>query len=573
MSFLVAVLTFGSCFRLTLGDTFGGGFVVHEKSKFRRQRFERQLSLEGLRLGGFGSSAVAHERLDVHLHILERCQAKNATYCLLMEDFVHWTPGELIKTLREVLLLPRFDVAVLGRNENQIRCDDIEATFDHFSRLKCSPLFNYAVLVHYQYYAEMLTLLQEDNSEVCGYHTDVYFATERLYRVPSNAIWYIASPLPVKLRSHLLRTKGDFAARCALGLRSTKPIVMLHPMRTGGTSVCDMAAEWYLMAGRGGGGLIQNCRFDDVSGLGWSEWRQLSAVEVQKLYSEGIGFIAMEPSFTAWDDGQETVYNSFYNGSEQRYRWYKALSTDPTTSSFWGSYLTVLLVRDPIERYLSWLRFCSPTCIANMSDNPHAVTSEHPACLGGPVSIFIQLLFQPRIARSELDKLSPLRFDHTDGRGDRSFVAGCRGYHKGYHLAQASNCLTRHLLHLRSMPTESDLRAALDLLERFDVVMDLSIAPNESSVLLQEAFRKNMICGDQCERLKSLADLMMPHSHNARRKEPLAKALSSRAREVLEEHNAIDRALVSRAHQLIQQRYSQHQTAGVHFSRVNGLVW
>ena len=544
--FFLPVTLFFPAFWSTSADSFGGGFVVHEKSKFRRQRFEGQLLTEGLRLNGFGSSAVAHARLDVHLHILERCQANHATYCLIMEDFVHWKPGELIKTIKEALLLPRFDVAVLGRNENQIRCDDIEATFDHFSRLTCSPFFNYAVLVHHQYYSNMLNLLQEDSSEVCGYHTDVYFATERLYRVPSNALWYIASPLPVQLRSHLMRSKGHFAARCALGLHSTRPIVMLHPMRTGGTSVCDMAAEWYLMGGRGGGGLVQNCRVDDTSG-GGSEWRDLSAREVQGLYSKGVGFVAMEPSFTAWDDGQ--LSEAPYNGSEQRYRWYAALSS----TGFWGSYLTVLLVRDPVERYLSWLRFCQPTCIANLSGDPRAFTSTHPDCIGGPLSKFIQLLFQHRISRSELDMLSPLRFDH----GERIFTAGCRGYHKGYHLAQASNCLTRHLLHLRSAPTDSDLKTALDLVERFEVVMDLAVAPNESSALLQDAFRRNMNCGDHCELLNSLADLMMPHSHNTRSKEPFAKALSDRARELLEEHNLIDRAVVSRAHQLIQQRYSR----------------
>ena len=546
MSFLSVSLLFFNAFPSTSADSFGGGFVVHEKSKFRRQRFEGQLLAEGLRLNGFGSSAVAHARLDVHLHILERCQANRATYCLIMEDFVHWKPGELIKQIREALLL-RFDVAVLGRNENQIRCDDIEATFDHFSRLTCSPLFNYAVLVHHQYYSNMLNLLQEDNGEVCGYHTDVYFATERLYRVPSNALWYIASPLPVQLRSHLMRTKGHFAARCALGLHSTRPIVMLHPMRTGGTSVCDMAAEWYLMGSRGGGGLVQNCRVDDMSGVGGSEWRDLSAREVQGLYSKGVGFVAMEPSFTAWDDGQ--LSEAPYNGSEQRYRWYAALSS----TGFWGSYLTVLLVRDPVERYLSWLRFCQPTCIANLSGDPRAFTSTHPDCIGGPLSKFVQLLFQPRISRSELDMLSPLRFDH----GERIFTAGCRGYHKGYHLAQASNCLTRHLLHLPSAPTESDLKTALDLVERFEVVVDLTAAPNESSALLQDAFRRNMNCGNHCELLNSFADLMMPHSHNTRSKEPFAKALSDRARELLEEHNLIDRAVVSRAHQLIQQRYSR----------------
>lgn len=531
-------------------ETFGGGFVIHEKSKARRQRFQDQLQAEGLRLGGFGSTAVAHARLDVHLHILERCRAKKATYCLIMEDFVHWKPGKLTESLQQIIALPEFDLAVLGRNENLIRCDDIEATFNHLSRIRCSPFFNYAVLVHERYFSEMMDVLQDGSqSEVCGYHTDLYFATEKLYRVPSTALWYIASPLPVQLRSHLPRSKGDFAARCALGLQSTRPIVMLHPMRTGGTSVCDMAAEWYLMGGRGGGGLIQNCRTDYTESISeWPTWKYMLPQEVSGLYSKGLGFLAVEPSFTDWDDGQYSLHNK----SELRYRWYQALSSPKST--FWRSYLTVLLVRDPLERYLSWLRFCLPTCIISHSNGEaEAVTAEHSSCVAGPASKFIQMLFQPGITRSALDLASPLRFDSEE----RSFTAGCRGYHKSYHLAQASNCLARHLLHLKSAPTDSDLSLALELLQRFDVVMDLSVAANQSSALLQDAFRKNMDCQDHCELLHSLSDLMMPHSHNARRQEPVAKSLTVRARTILEKYNRIDMALVSRAHELIQWRYSQ----------------
>lgn len=95
-------------------ETFGGGFVIHEKSKARRQRFQDQLQAEGLKLGGFGSTAVAHARLDVHLHILERCRAKKATYCLIMEDFVHWKPGKLTESLQQIIALPEFD--------HQLRC-------------------------------------------------------------------------------------------------------------------------------------------------------------------------------------------------------------------------------------------------------------------------------------------------------------------------------------------------------------------------------------------------------------------------------------------------------------------
>lgn len=540
----------------------------HKKSTFRRQSFQERLAAEGLQLGVFLSQAVAHERLDVHLHILERCRAMETTYCLIMEDFVHWNPGELVESLKVAMQLPRWDVAVLGRNENQIRCDDIDPTFDRFSRLTCSPIFNYAVLVHGGYYSDLMDMFQAGDKEVCGYQTDIYFATEKLYRIPSTAFWFIASPLPVQLRSHLQIRKGDFAARCRFGLQSLKPIVMLHPMRTGGTSVCDIAAEWYPMGGRGGGGRIQNCRANLETDLDMS----VVPKEAQLLYSEGAGFVALEPSFTDWEDGHTATSNR----SQQRDRWYQAVHSK--RSGFWTSYLTVLLVRDPIERYLSWLRFCTPTCLTNVSeDNPQAVTAYHHDCYRLGVSKFIQLLFQPRISRSRLAMASTLRFHEAE---EHMFTTGCRGYHKQYHLSQASNCLTRHLLPLpATTPKDSHLTTALDVLERFDVVMDLTLSPNESSALLQDALRKNIHCGHHCDLLLSLADLMMPHSHNTRTREPLARSLSREALELLEEHNRLDRAVVAKAHQLIRTRSTQLRQKGPTLQRwyswcnFHGIDW
>ncbi|CAK9063548.1 unnamed protein product [Durusdinium trenchii] len=435
--------------------------------------FLKQLHAEGLHLQDFPTEKVAWERLDRQLDILQRCRAVGATFCLVMEDFVRWQAGDLIDSLQAVVQLQEFDVVVLGRNEREIRCDDIEATFEHLSRLKCTPLWNYALVIHERYYTSMLSLLQEGTSDLCGFQTDLYFAVERLYRIPSSAIWYVASPLPVQVLSQP-GTKGHFAARCAFAMQSRRPIIMLHPMRTGGTSVCDVAAKWYLLGGRGGSSSsAQNCRAESSS---WYEFPglpeqnvPLRADQVNAAFAGGAGFIALEPSYTDWYDGFEPR-----NISPAIQRWYGAMARDlDLAKGFWHSYLTILLVRDPIERYLSWLRWCLPDCgwLRSKREGDADVMPEGHSrrCFEDWASKFIELLLRPRLSTSGISAWSPLRFEHIK----RSHVPGCRGYNKGYHIAQASNCLTRHLLprerHLKRSLNDSDLEMALSMLQRFDV--------------------------------------------------------------------------------------------------------
>eukprot|EP00439_Symbiodinium_sp_Y106_P019083 s1533_g2.t1 len=247
--------------RVSVGQNQYGGFITARKATDRQVRFWKKLTDEGIPLVATRVRDSAYQRIRGHAVVVKQCESVEADLCLIIEDFVDWRSGSLARSIQEVVnTVPDFDVAILGRNDQEFRCADLEPALGSFARVRCSPIANYAYVVHRRHFQAMFEALNSPG-EICGYHTDIYFGTEQMYAVNASSRWYVKSPLPVRVRWQRTPSPGDFASRCALGALSSRPVVLLHPMRAGGTSLCDLAAQWIDVGRRGG---VDNCRIDSL---------------------------------------------------------------------------------------------------------------------------------------------------------------------------------------------------------------------------------------------------------------------------------------------------------------------
>ncbi|CAE7640585.1 unnamed protein product [Symbiodinium sp. CCMP2592] len=487
-----------------------GGFITARKATDRQVRFWKKLTAEGIPLVATRVRDSAYQRIRGHAVVVKQCESVEADLCLIIEDFVDWRSGSLARSIQEVVnTVPDFDVAILGRNDQEFRCADLEPALGSFARVRCSPIANYAYVVHRRYFQAMFEALNSPG-EICGYHTDIYFGTEQMYAVDPSSRWYVKSPLPVRVRWQRAPSPGDFASRCALGALSSRPVVLLHPMRAGGTSLCDLAAQWIDVGRRGG---VDNCRIDSLQAFrdAAGAWpfvpdHELNSGQARRLFARGLGFISVEPSFSDWDDGSGHEDGTDTNRSARMARWLGSMTG--LRSGFWSSYLHVLMVhpgrtrpekrnvldnssvqrvrvicgvrlclfmrslvfapvpslfralqlrdlsvfgepyscrRNPLDRYLSWLQFCIPVCSLMEKvdmDQAESYRDFVARCFKEKVSEFVELVLEPGLTRSSFSIRSPFLFQ--DDR--RQFVPGCRRATLGYHVAQASNCLGRHLV-------------------------------------------------------------------------------------------------------------------------------
>ena len=112
------------------------------------------------------------------------------------------------------------------------------------------------------------------------------------------------------------------------------------------------------------------------------------------------------------------------------------------SGGFWTSYLHVLMVRDPLDRYLSWLQYCLPSCKRDLVNAPKFANGtemddtapefprlSYAQCFRERVSQYIETLLEPAISRQQFAVRSPWWFGREVSRKD---VPGCRKYHLGY---------------------------------------------------------------------------------------------------------------------------------------------
>mmetsp|Transcript_24371 Transcript_24371/g.34076 ORF Transcript_24371/g.34076 Transcript_24371/m.34076 type:complete len:335 (+) Transcript_24371:36-1040(+) len=219
--------------------------------------------------------------------------------------------------------------------------------------------------------------------------------------------------------------------------RSHKPIFVEHVMKCGGSSLCvDLSLQRGCSKTLGA-----NCRPDKVQArfekLIGKKWRaaDISPDEVKK----GLKTFNTEVcNFVFSEMGLRRETNNF-GPSMDRYR--------DLSSSFWDSYTTVLLIRDPWERYLSHLNqwdFISGQDVAGGRVSDAILSDRH--------EVFGE--FQVKILRQ--------------------------------------NFITQHLVpDFRRSPlncTEEILQKAKNAIDRYDIVLDFKMYPDETSSILEAEF-------------------------------------------------------------------------------------
>ncbi|CAE7200419.1 GDI2 [Symbiodinium natans] len=319
------------------------------------------------------------------------------------------------------------------------------------------------------------------------------------------------------------------------GITRAQPLNLL---RAGGTSLCDLAAQWIDVGRRGGGGNVGwlQCNLEGrPSGHGpRSEVDSVDNCRLDSLahFRDAAGFISVEPSFSDWDDGfEQEVPRAFgeptratsqapkldFLGHEKGLC--RALQGFAGLQGKWNGGLvpkgiTLIPLKEPSEENRSarvkvrcgikglprGIPVCSLIAKAEM-DNAESYRDGVARCFKESANFHLCMEAPKPFSEVPCVPRTPAMIHHLEKCPSYSslnmqkllvYQSGARDEAFARPLPSKTSGGSSFLAAVGPGVGRGDnsakLEAALSVLHRFDVV-DVSFAPNESGVLLQDAMR------------------------------------------------------------------------------------